>query len=82
MELQCKIFYFGEYKSEVKERDHSEMKTCERLNYCPNIQPVALTFQNCPSGDLNRTIQGPVSTSHHPQTCIITSEDLHQNIRT
>ena len=63
-----------------KERVHSEMKTSERLDYCPHIQPITLIFlksvptfpdrvsisEICSSGDLHRTIRGPAS--HHPPT--------------
>ena len=77
----------------LKERVHSEMKTWERLDYCPHIQPITLIFLTsvptfpdivfvskiCTSMDLHSTIQGPAS--HHPRTCITPSVDLHQNIR-
>ena len=80
-------------KSLLKERDHSEMKTFERLNYCPHMQPITLIFPQsastfhdcvsvskiCTSGDLHRTIHG--SASHHPRTCITPSMDLHHTIR-
>ena len=76
-----------------KERVHSDIKTCKRLDYCLCIQPITLiflkrdptlpsrlsVFKICTSGDQHRTIHGP--SSHHPQTCIRISVDLHQNIR-
>ena len=79
-------------KLQVKERVHSEMKTFERLDYCPHIQPITLIFPKsaptfhgcvsvpkiCTSGDLHRTIRGPAS--HHPRTCITPSVDLHHTI--
>ena len=69
------------------------MKTFERLDYCPHIQPITLIFPKsaptfhdcvsvskiCTSGDLHRTIRGPAS--HHPRTCITPSVDLHHTIR-
>ena len=77
----------------IKERVHSEMKTWERLDYCPHIQPITWIFLKsvptfpdrvsvskiCTSGDLHRTIRGPAS--HHPRTCITPSADLHHTIR-
>ena len=77
----------------LKERVHSEMKTFDRLDYCPYIQTItfiisksAPTFSGrvsvskiCTSGDLHHTIRGPAS--HHPRTCITPSEALHHTIR-
>ena len=70
----------------LKEGVHSEMKTCERLDYCPHIQPIKLIFsKNAPifpdSVSVSKicTIRGPAL--HHPQTRTRTSEDLHQTNR-
>ena len=78
----------------LKERVHSEMKTFDRLDYCPYIQTITFIFSKsaptfsgrvsvskiCTSGDLHHTIRGPAS--HHPRTCIAPSEDLHHTIQT
>ena len=34
----------GTKKTRLKERVYSEMKTSERLDYCPHIQPIRLIF--------------------------------------
>ena len=77
----------------LKERVHSEMKTFDRLDYCPYIQTITFIFSKsaptfsgrvsvskiCTSGDLHHTIWGPAS--HHPRTCITPSKDLYHTIQ-
>ena len=89
-----RIYFQPPHIRALKERAHSEMKTCDRWDYCRHIQPITLifikcdpTFLNsvsvskiCTPGDLHRTIWGPAS--HHPWTCIRVFEDPHQNIWT
>ena len=91
------LFFFGQFTItsiiyELKERVHSEMKSFERLDYCPHIQPLTLiflksvpTFHDCvsvsklfTSRDLHHTFPGPAS--QYPRTCITPSVDLHQSI--
>ena len=65
----------------IKDRVHSEMKTCERLNYCLNNQAIRLIFPKVLLLNprcfrlLNLNMRGPAS--HHLGICITPSENLH-----
>ena len=75
-----------------KETVHSEIKICEKLDYCTNIQQITLIFPKsdptfldsdsvskiCTYRDLHRSIWGPAS--EHPRTCIRTSGLHHFTI--
>ena len=76
------------FKIPFKERAHSEMETCERLDYCLHIRLITLIFpklQMCSYYPrqcvrlYNLHIQGPVS--QHSRTCITQSMDLLQNLQ-
>ena len=64
--------------SVIKERVHSEMKTCDKLDYCPHIQPITFPSQKNPPFCPDRVSVSKFCTSG---TCITPSEDLHHTIR-
>ena len=54
------------------------MKTCDRLDYCPHIQPITFPSQKNLPFCLNRVSVSKFCTSG---TCITPSENLHLTIR-
>ena len=71
---------------DLKERVHSEMTTCHKLDNCPHIQPITFPSQNkihhfVPTEFPFSNFAHPGPASHHPRTCITPSEDLYHTIR-
>ena len=54
------------------------MKTCDKLDYCPHIQPITFPSQKNPPFCPDRVSVSKFCTS---ETCITPSEDLHHTIR-
>ena len=80
--LQLDIFPLqGDYKTQLKERVHSEIKISNKIKLEPNIMPFAFFFSKSVSipSDINSSpkilLPGPALSL--PGTYIITSRDLH-----
>ena len=68
-------------KMYLKKRVHSEMKTCEKLAYYPNLQPITLIFAKSGASFPNSVSVSKGLASQQPRTFIRTSKDLHQSIQ-